>query len=171
MAYEPPGDWLADLVGRYEGRLIIYAQRFVVDLSSARDVVQETFLKLCRTRRGEVTGHEAAWLYTVCRRCALDVRRKEKRMTLMTNETADGFAGLADDPAGLMELRDDASEMMRRVERLPRTQKEAIVLKFTHGLSYKEIAEVMGQSISNVGFLIHVGLKSLRERMVVNELK
>jgi RNA polymerase sigma-70 factor (ECF subfamily) len=151
------------LVSRFEGKLLLYAQRLLAgDLAEARDVVQETFLRLCRTPWEQVAGHEAAWLYTVCRRLALDARRKEKRMTLITDESADRFAAGEVDPAEQIEQADSAAEVMRMLERLPENQKEAIVLKFGHGLSYKEIADVTGHSVSNVGFLIHAGLKAIR---------
>jgi RNA polymerase sigma factor (sigma-70 family) len=164
--FESPGTRrLTLLVARYEGPLIVYAHRILGELSAARDVVQETFLKLCRTPAAEVAGHEAAWLYTVCRRAALDVKRKERRMTLMTDQTAARFASEAPDPAAAAEQADSAGEVMRMLGRLPENQKEAIVLKFGHGLSYKEIAEVTGHSVSNVGFLIHAGIKAMRERM------
>ena len=42
-------------------------------------------------------------------------------------------------------------------------QREVIRLKFQNDLSYKEIAEVTGLSATNVGFLLHVALKKLRE--------
>jgi RNA polymerase sigma-70 factor (ECF subfamily) len=48
---------------------------------------------------------------------------------------------------------------------LPANQQEAIRLKFQHELSYKQIAEVTQLSVSNVGFLIHTGLKTLRQRL------
>jgi RNA polymerase sigma-70 factor (ECF subfamily) len=151
------------LVSRFEGKLILYAQRLLAgDLAGARDVVQETFLRLCRTPWTEIAGHEAAWLYTVCRRLALDIRRKEKRMTLMTEESADRLAANDVDPAEQLEQSDSAQHIMRMLERLPENQKEAIVLKFGHGLSYNQIAEVTGHSVSNVGFLIHAGLKAIR---------
>ena len=47
--------------------------------------------------------------------------------------------------------------------RLPENQQEVIRLKFQQGLSYKEISSVTGLSVTNVGFLIHTGLKRLRE--------
>jgi RNA polymerase sigma-70 factor (ECF subfamily) len=47
---------------------------------------------------------------------------------------------------------------------LPKNQQEVIRLKFQHGLSYKEISTVTNLSVTNVGFLIHTGLKVLRER-------
>ena len=169
MVQELTESWVDGVVARFEAPLILYAQRLLGgDLTRARDVVQETFLRLCRVGRGGVAAERlAAWLYTVCRRAALDVRRKEKRMTLISEQTADAMAGASPDPAAVAEAGDSAARVMTMVGRLPENQKEAIVLKFGHGLSYKEIAEVMGQSVSNVGVLIHTGLKAVRERMGV----
>ena len=169
MTHEAPDSWIAEAVARYEGPLVLYARRILSgDLGRARDVVQETFLKLCRAGRGEVAdGRVAAWLYTVCRRAALDVRRKERRMTLISDETADRFSGMEADPAAAAENGDSHARVMSMIERLPENQREALVLKFGHGLSYKEIGEVMGQSVGHVGFLIHVGLKAVRERLGV----
>jgi RNA polymerase sigma-70 factor (ECF subfamily) len=45
-----------------------------------------------------------------------------------------------------------------------------IRLKFQHGLSYKQIAQVTTLSVSNVGFLIHTGLKILRAKLADSEL-
>jgi RNA polymerase sigma-70 factor (ECF subfamily) len=164
-------DYLSGLVRRYEGPLILYAQRLLRgDLGRARDVVQETFLRLCREVKGrglagEIRGREAAWLYTVCRRAALDVQRKERRMSLIEDQTAAVLPSLAPDPAIAVERTESAADVLRMIERLPENQREAIVLKFGHGLSYKEIAGVTGLSVSNVGFLIHTGLKAVRQRL------
>jgi RNA polymerase sigma-70 factor (ECF subfamily) len=49
------------------------------------------------------------------------------------------------------------------LSRLTPNQKEVIVLKFQQGLSYEEISQVTGLSSGNVGFLLHHGLKRLRE--------
>jgi RNA polymerase sigma-70 factor (ECF subfamily) len=70
------------------------------------------------------------------------------------------------DPFAEAEKSESAAEVMQMLERLPESQKEAIVLKFGHGLSYKEIAEITGHSVSNVGVLIHTGLKTVRARLV-----
>jgi len=157
-------DWIGAAVARYQGPLILYAQRVLgeTDLSRARDVVQETFLKLCRASRDEVEGHLAAWLYTVCRRNALDIRRKERRMTLMTEESASVFPSSIEGPAAAAERADSSAEVSRMLRQLPESQREVVVLKFAHGLSYKEIAESTGHSVGNVGFLLHTALKTLR---------
>jgi RNA polymerase sigma-70 factor (ECF subfamily) len=49
--------------------------------------------------------------------------------------------------------------------RLPESQQEVIRLKFQHQMSYREISRITGQSESNVGFLIHRGIKSIREML------
>ena len=87
--------WIAQAVDRYEGPLTLYAARVLagagshygIDVERARDVVQDTFLRLWESDRASVNGHLAQWLYRVCRNCALDVRRKESRMTTMLETT------------------------------------------------------------------------------------
>ena len=47
----------------------------------------------------------------------------------------------------------------------PKNQKEVVLLKFQQGMSYKEIQKVTGLKQGNIGFLIHTGLKRMREWM------
>ena len=55
---------------------------------------------------------------------------------------------------------------MQLLDGLPANQQEVIRLKFQHGFSYREISQISGHSVTNVGFLIHSGMKTLRQRMV-----
>lgn len=87
-------------------------------------------------------------------------------MTLMNDQTAATFPSSSPDPADALERSESTAEVLRMLERLPENQKEAITLKFGHGLSYKEIAEITGLTVSNVGFLIHSGLKTVRQRLL-----
>ena len=68
-------DWIRAALSRYEGELTRYAQRLTGNLERAREVVQETFLRLCREDSAKIDGHLCEWLFTVCRNQALDVRR------------------------------------------------------------------------------------------------
>ncbi len=157
--------WVAETLERYEGALTHYAARILGDAHGARDVVQETFLRLMSQDRTELNGRLVPWLYTVCRRLALDELRKEGRM-LTPGETAiDAREGRESDPADAVERRDAAALAERAVASLPSGQREVIELRFRHGLRYREIAEVTGHSLGNVGFLVHVGMKALRERL------
>jgi RNA polymerase sigma factor (sigma-70 family) len=160
-----PGDWVASALRQYEGRLVQYAQRIVGDGDRARDIVQETFLKLCQEDADGVDGHLAQWLYTVCRNQALDVRRKESRMIAVAEPPIVEWDQAAPDPARQSEDREEVGQIVVELDRLPVNQQECIRLKIQHGLSYREISGVTGLSVSNVGFLIHTGLKTIRRRM------
>jgi RNA polymerase sigma factor (sigma-70 family) len=159
------GDFVQQAVRRFGAALSLYAQK-LTGRGRADDVVQEVFLRLCRAERTQVEPHLAQWLYTVCRNLAFDHRRRSRHMTTtQLPPTLNGHAG--DDPAVRVEQRDSQVRAMDLLADLPPNQQEALRLKFQHGLTYKEIAAVMGDSESNVGWLIHSGLKTMRVRMSV----
>jgi RNA polymerase sigma-70 factor (ECF subfamily) len=135
------------------------------DAERARDVVQDTFLKLCQQDRGQLDGHLVEWLFTVCRNGALDVRRKEQRMTTMTLDAVMDSVSLDQQPDDAAEQRDETIHILQLMRDLPPNQQEVLRLKFQHSLSYREISTITGLSETNVGFLIHVGIKRLREMM------
>src|SRR3954454_24351251 len=90
------GPWVRSVVARFESPLTLYAARLLGDAEAARDVVQETFLRLCTQDRAAIEPRLAEWLFTVCRNRALDILRKEKRMTQISDEQA--HACLSPDP-------------------------------------------------------------------------
>lgn len=164
------GHWVRAAAERFGRPLTLYTARVVGgDVERARDIVQEAFLRLCSQDERAVSGQLPQWLYAVCRNRALDVRRKERRMSLLDESQTDAFASDSPDPAQAAQHRDDAANVLALLGGLPANQQEVIRLKFQHGLSYKQIADVTRLSVSNVGFLIHTGLKTLRQRLNVNE--
>lgn len=162
-ATDSPSEWILDVVARWESDLVSYARHLVGDVERARDIVQDTFLKLCQQDREQLDGHLAEWLFTVCRNGALDVRRKEQRMTTMTLDAVMDSASLAPQPDDAAEQRDSTDKILSLLSELSANQQEVLRLKFQHGLSYREISSVTGLTETNVGFLIHVGIKKLRE--------
>ncbi len=159
-------DWIRTAVSRFEGPLTLYASRLLNDPDRARDVVQDTFLKLCRHDDPEIRDRLAEWLFTVCRNRALDILRKEGRMTRLSDEHAIAHASAEPGPAEALETRESAAQVLKALENLPPNQREVIRLKFQNGFSYREISRISGHSVSNVGFLIHTGLKTIRRRLV-----
>ena len=68
-------------VARHQAPLLRYATRLLGgDADRARDVVQDTFVRLMAQPPAQVDGHVAEWLFTVCRNRTHDVLRKEGRM-------------------------------------------------------------------------------------------
>lgn len=156
--------WMQAILKEYEGPLIRYALRITKDPELARDVVQETFLRACRQDQAALDGHLARWLFRVCRNRALDVQRKEQRMSVATDLDLHTLPSLPG-PTEQLERHETNSRLLLLLERLPSTQQEVIRLKFQNDMKYREIAEITGHSISNVGFLLHTGLKRLRDLM------
>lgn len=145
--------------------MIGYATTFVSDLDRARDVVQDTFIRLYDQEPGKVTDGLKSWLYTVCRNRALDLLRREKRLVSMDDDAWRETRSTAPDPSETLENNEKRNEVMRYLERLPENQREVIRLKFQADLTYKEISDVTGLTVSNVGFLLHTGLRRLRTLM------
>ena len=157
--------WLHDIVRQYEHPLVRYATRLLGDDHRACDVVQDTFLKLCREPREKMENHVRQWLFAVCRNRAMDVLKKENRMTTVSQQQALDRASCDGDPMAAAERQEAVRMAVTVLESLPDNQQEVIRLKVQNGLSYREISEVTGLSVSNVGFLLHRGIKTLRERL------
>jgi RNA polymerase sigma-70 factor (ECF subfamily) len=128
-------------------------------------VVQETFLRLCVQERTAIEPRLAEWLFTVCRNRALDVLRKERRMTQLSDDQVQHCLSPEKGPEESVEHRDSAARILDLLEGLPASQREAIRLKFQNGFSYREISRISGHTVTNVGYLIHVGLKTLRGQL------
>lgn len=160
----PGDDWISAMVDRYERPLLAYANRlFAGDYARAQDAVQETFLRLCREDRDSIESRIAAWLFSVCRTRVIDMQR------------ASGHATCSSDSLPLVDPRPDASQVVEAAEQTSRLaslldtlsprQQEVLRLRLQAELSYREIAEITGLTVSNVGFHLHAAVRSLRDAM------
>ena len=68
-------------------------------------------------------------------------------------------------PAAQAEHRETASEVLGLVAKLPKNQQEVVRLKFQNGMSYKEISKLTNLTVSNVGFLIHTAIMTIRQQL------
>ncbi len=168
MTNTTTSQWVLDALALYERALVRYASA-IVGPASATDVVQETFLRLCNQKREAVEPHLRAWLFTVCRNRALDMRR-QKRFIEPTAEVFDVIPHPSDGPAETLLRKEAITRLLGALDTLPERQREVVLLKFSGDLSYQEIAEVVGTSASNVGFILHTALKTLRAE-IANEAK
>jgi RNA polymerase sigma-70 factor (ECF subfamily) len=145
---------------RYEQPLLRYAMRFVRDHERARDVVQDTFLRMCESDVDAEDPRLGAWLYTVCRNRAIDVQRREGRVTV-----TDTPPELEVDPSGEHERA--VCEVFDRARSLPERKARVLSLRYREGRSYRQIADETGMSVSHVGVVLHDCIKYLRKHMAV----
>jgi len=162
MPSETTSHWVLEALSAYEKPLVRYASA-IVGSALATDVVQDTFLRLCKQDREAVEPHLRAWLFTVCRNRALDMKRDKRGSEPLAEE--DQMESDSEGPSEALERKEAMRRVLGALDTLPERQREAVVLKFSGELSYQEIADVLGTSVSNVGVLLHTALKALREHV------
>ena len=160
--------WLRATIAVYQTPLTRYATRVLGDGDRARDVVQDTFVALCRAERNQVEDKLQSWLYTVCRNRALDICRREGRLEELDADAALG----TDTPINeLLEQQQLLTKIFERLKKLSPQQKEVVTLRYRFGLSYREISERTGLSISSVGVTMHKAIAALRRELKGGESK
>ena len=161
--------WVQATVQEHQAALTRYAARLLGDPDRARDVVQDTFVRLLAQPRQQLDGHVVEWLFTVCRHRALDILRKEGRMKRFEEGEAERVATADPRPGRTLEAAETNAEILRLIGHLPPNQQEVIRLKFQNGFSYKEISRITALSVTNVGFLIHTAVTRLRREFAAQQ--
>jgi RNA polymerase sigma-70 factor (ECF subfamily) len=166
----------AELVSRYEGRLVRLMRTIGPKSDMAEDLAQETFLRVFRARKRYEAGAKfSTWLFTI----AGNVARNAARSLGRRKEISEADAGRGDltpsSPALLTHNRPDASGLMptrlvegderaaivrAAVESLSERQRMAMMLSRFENMSYQEIADAMN--------LTDKAVKSLLSRARVN---
>ncbi len=143
--------------------------RFVSTLGEreADEVVQDTFVRAfssCDSFRGESSLR--TWLFTIARRLVLDRRRAQRRRrdadSLENVEVASEFTAL-----DTMVAAESEAQVREAVGRLSPTQREVFTLRVGEGLSYKEIAEVVGTTEGAARVHYHNALRAIKEALYV----
>jgi RNA polymerase sigma-70 factor, ECF subfamily len=159
--------WLQEVFDRLERPLSAYALRLVGgDWNRAQDCVQEAFCRLCREDYRKVALHVDAWLFKTCRNHAMDIHRKEARMTVHSDSAPlQELESRETTPAHRLVQSEEQSMMEAQIALLPKLEQEVIQLRLAQGLSYKQIADVTELSVSHVGVLLHQAVKRLRQSL------
>jgi RNA polymerase sigma factor (sigma-70 family) len=164
---DPRGSWIRSTLQRHERPLLRYVVQITGDLEKARDVVQEAFIRLCEQEDWRaLEANVKAWLYRVCRNRALDLKKKDRPMRNVADSAFDDHPSDDPSPAKVLELDQSKVLLGQLLGELPAKQREVVQLKFHQGLSYQQISEVTGHSVSNVGYLLHHGVQALRQGML-----
>ncbi|EMI22048.1 ECF family RNA polymerase sigma factor [Rhodopirellula maiorica SM1] len=162
-----PAETISALVDRFERPLLAYASRMLGgDWQEAQDAVQETFLRLCREDREKIESRVAAWLFSVCRSRVIDMQRTKHSTPIDASKVS-----LADPAPDVSEVASDEEARHRlteMVDQLSPRQQEVLRLRMQAGLSYREIAEVTGLTVSNVGFHLHEAVRNLRNSLAMS---
>jgi RNA polymerase sigma-70 factor (ECF subfamily) len=171
-------DSFNELIMRWERPIFALAYRTIGREEDARDVCQETFLRAFRALpafRGQ--SKFSSWLYRIALNLCRDWMRRERRTPVVQAPEDIDLMELAAaaEPAESIEDLVARKDLTRAVERamakLPEEQRTAIVLKEYHGLTFQEIAELVGCPLSTVKTRLYQGLTVLRRELSKNQVK
>ena len=134
----------------------------VGEIERARDIVQETFMRLYNQEQEAIEGHLSQWLFTVCRNCSLKTLKKEDRYIYVEAQEFEQKRCEGLTPLMELERKERTERLMQLVKELPRNQQEVVRLRFHHHHSYQEISDITGLGVGNVGFLLNAAMRNLR---------
>jgi RNA polymerase sigma-70 factor (ECF subfamily) len=161
--------WLEE----YGGTVLKVARAYTLKAEDCQDLAQEILFQIWRSLpRFQGRSSASTWVYRVALNTALGWRRKEGRRwarqqpLLEPEELPDPVSS----SSGQLDQREVVERLYAAIRQLPKAD-AALVLLYLDDLSYREIAEVLGISESNVGVKLNRAKKALAELMkeVANE--
>jgi RNA polymerase sigma factor (sigma-70 family) len=154
------GDEVARLYEEYGAKLQRFCMSRLRSHEEAEDAVQSTFLRVYTAlRKGAVPQYEAAWLYKIAHNVCLS--RIESTGRRARHETATDLDLLGAEMAAPASRRDELIGLESALAEMPANMRQAILLREWQGLSYQEIAEALGVSVSAVESMIFRGRRFL----------
>ena len=149
----------------YQDKIYSIALRFSGNEAVAMDIAQETFLKLFSSMadfRGDSSF--GTWVYRLVVNSCLDHKRRSWRLIPIADDLMAVLRAPGDALHGLLhnEMR---GRVQGAVEKLPADQRIVVVLRYTEGLAYEEIATVLGCSMGTVASRLNRAHKALGRRL------
>ena len=157
-------DSLHDAIRRYAARLLSNSE-------AGKDIAQEVFLRLEQQRAVQEGGgitNPQAWAYKTARNLVIDhYRRVAKNTPGRTEQLTDDLPADATrfDPVILTEKKEILTMIQQKINDLSPRHREVLRLKFQEGLKYTEIAEVLGETVTTIAWLLHEAIAMLRKEL------
>jgi RNA polymerase sigma-70 factor, ECF subfamily len=171
---------LNELMGRWQQPLVSFIYRYIGQETEALDLAQETFVRVYETRhRYTVQGKFSTWLFTIAANLSRNYLRWRQRRGDSASkgwdakgaESAESVQSEEDSPDQAAMRSESIALIKEVVNQLPHDLKTIILLYEYQGLSYEEIASVLGCSIKAVEMKLYRTRKLLRERLARTHLR
>lgn len=148
-----------ELIRRWYPSVLRYCRWRCRRSDAAADLTQETFLRLFRSLSGyRREGKFKAYLFSIANRLCVDENRSTPLYPL---EDIGGDPADARDELGRLEDRDELRSLLQA---LPPEQREAVLLRFGEGLSYRDIARVTGCGMKTAQSRVRYALNTMRRK-------
>ncbi len=164
---EDPASLFMNWLGEHGSSVMKVARAYTLTGEECQDLAQEILLQAWRSLPNfEGKASAATWFYRVALHTAMKWHRKDKprrsRQQPLLEVQAEATEGI--DSSEQAQHRDTVEQLYKAIRQLPKTD-AALVLLYLDELSYREMAEVLGISESNVGVKLNRAKKALSELM------
>lgn len=166
------------LVKRYQSKLYGFIYSKVSDRDVADDFFQETFIRVINTLKTQQfydeKGKFLPWVMRIANNLIVDDYRKSSRMTMYRDtEEYSIFSLIKDDSVSietLFEKEAIASDVKKLISKLPADQREVLVLRYFHDLSFKEISELTNVTLNTSLGRMRYALSNLKKLVEKNNI-
>ena len=154
----------ATLVEDHADLLVWHAFGLLGSMPDAEDVVQDVFIRVFATARGDQVGSIRAYLYRAVANACTDLLRSRARAARRTEPVdLDRLATGVGGPPEAAQAIEESARIEALLARLPREQADAIRLRVFDGMRLDEIAEVLDCPTNTVSSRLRYGFQKLRE--------
>jgi RNA polymerase sigma-70 factor, ECF subfamily len=156
---------LREAYGQYASAVFGLAVRVLANESLAEDVTQEVFVRLWErperfdADRGSLRSFVLAMAHS---RAVERVRSEEARRRRHQNEQQQQRVSADTDPAGLLADRATAQAVREALSELPQPERLPIELAYFGGMSYRQVAEHLGEPVGTIKYRIRCGMQKMR---------
>ena len=153
-----------EIVERHSDRVYRLAYRLTGNRHDAEDLTQEVFVRVFRSLSTYTPGTFEGWLHRITTNLFLDQARRKQRIRFdaLSDERAERLTCAAPTPDLAYVDRTFDDDIERALATLPPDFRAAVVLCDVEGLTYEEIAEILGTKLGTVRSRIHRGRAMLR---------
>jgi RNA polymerase sigma-70 factor, ECF subfamily len=167
------------LVNRHQTSILNLIYRFIGDRTQAKDLAQEVFIRVWQSAKNyKPKAKFTTWIYRITANLCfneLKYARRRKLFQFLRSDADNEIHGEKDFPDGspspedLLLAKERSHQITQALQGLPENQRMALVLKRYDGLSYDEIAQILGCSVSAVESLLVRGKRTLQEKLAPYE--
>jgi RNA polymerase sigma-70 factor (ECF subfamily) len=169
------------LYDKYKSSIYAYCARTLqsagLDTSHVEDAFQEVFLRVAQYQHTFTGGEFKAWIFTVTRHTCLSTKKKSLKYKIHNEYVGDGenldesisseirhaLVLKEDSPLEALSKREQTELLLKAIEQLPETYREALILSDYEGMTYDEIGKLTGTSLSTIRIRIFRAKARLRK--------
>jgi RNA polymerase sigma-70 factor (ECF subfamily) len=171
-------DAFSGIIEKYQDKTFNYVYSQVKDYDEALDITQEIFIMTIEALRSfRRESKFSTWFYSIMVNYCKNYRKKNSRYNLVSINSSRGdeeydlqLPDERENPEQEVIMNDSLRIVREEIGVLPDDYREILILRDIEGLSYNEIAEILGISLSNVKVRIHRGREFLKNRLLARGL-